>query len=125
MVIELALIMLAQGDRVRHFRGFVLSERTAVAVACPIYREMLGPDYLSHFNSLKAKYYRGYWILRVGELYNPTGEYFSVEPYSMAINSQTCEISLFGYDHVVTPRMKSLPKIQFMTNAKPRLRGKR
>ena len=116
----LAICMAIQGDRVRNFRGFILSERTAVAVACPIYQEMLGPDYLSNFNSLKAKYYRGYWVVRVGELHNPNGEFFTVEPFSMVINSQTCEVSSFGYDHVVTPQLKNLPKVQFLTNAKPK-----
>jgi hypothetical protein len=106
------LISVVHQSKLRDFEGFVPDQKTALAVARPIYSNLLGSDYLDSFSTVMACEYRGYWVIKVSNQKASLGESAIVEPFSLVINSWTCNIESFGRNYNVQLGLAKLPKIK-------------
>ena len=106
MVAALAQLRVGNTDG---FRGFVPDAQTAVEVARPMFRRVMGQGYLDLYEPLFATKVEGRWVVQGKQRPARPGEDVSMTLYYMALDPWSARVALFGICGVT--KLKELKKI--------------
>lgn len=102
MISVMVFIVLAVPNQLRvgnteDFKGFVPDASTAINVATPILRRVMGHKYVSLSEPLRAKLIMGRWVVSgTGQGAKKVSPDIVVEPYVIAIDKWSARVALFG-----------------------------